>query len=73
MDCFKFLVFKRIEIEGTAMSYKLVIKTKRFLRKPLVETFDGAWKSEEEVRRVVARFRPKAEILSIELKKEEKP
>jgi hypothetical protein len=48
------------------VTYKLVIRTKRFLRKPLVETFNGAWKNEDEVRRVVARFRPKAEILSIE-------
>ena len=47
-------------------TYKLTIRTKRFLRKPLVESFNGAWKSEDEVRRIVAKFRPKAEIVSID-------
>lgn len=51
------------------MTYKLVIITKRFLRKPLLETFRGAWKSEEEVRRVVTKYRPKSQIVSIESEK----
>lgn len=48
------------------MTYKIVISTKRFLRKPKIETFIGAWKSEEEVKRVLAKCCPKAELLSIE-------
>ncbi len=47
------------------VTYRLTIRTKRFLRKPKIETFNGVWKSEDEVRRVVAKFRPKAEIMSI--------
>ena len=47
------------------MTYQVTIKTKRFLRKPLVETFTGVWISEAEVRFIVARFRPKAEITEI--------
>ena len=46
------------------MPLKIVIRTKRFLRKPKIEKFTGAWKDEDEVRRVLTRFHPKAELLS---------
>jgi hypothetical protein len=48
------------------MTYLLTIQTKRLFGKPKVELFKGDWKSEKEVKQVVAKFRPKAEILSIE-------
>jgi hypothetical protein len=47
-------------------TYKLTIKTKRFLRKTKVETFRGAWSCVWEVQYMVAKYRPKTEILSIE-------
>ena len=40
-------------------------KNKTFLKKTTRETFTGVWISEAEVRFIVARFRPKAEITEI--------
>jgi len=48
------------------MQYYIELQTKRFLGKPLFENFIGSWKSEDEVRQVISRERPKAEILKIE-------
>jgi hypothetical protein len=47
--------------------HKVVIKTKRFLRKPKMETFIGAWNTENEVKTIIARFHPNAEIVRIKL------
>ncbi len=48
------------------MTVKVTIKTKRFLRKPKVEVFTFNLETEEEVFRVIAKFRPKSEILNME-------
>lgn len=48
------------------MTYLLTIQTKRLFGKPKVELFRGDWKSEKEVKQVVSKLHPKAEILSIE-------
>ena len=42
------------------------INTKRFLRKNKIELFKGAWEDEVEVRKIISKYRPKAEIISIE-------
>ncbi len=55
------------------MMFTVTIETKRFLRKPKIETFTGDWKSEEQVRHLVCRFRPTSRILNIvEVQKNEK-
>lgn len=47
------------------MTFIVVIKTPRFLRKPKEETFRGEWKTEDEVREVIAKYRPKSKIIMI--------
>ena len=45
--------------------FEVRIRTKRFLRKPKEETFRGYWKTEEEVRKVVSKYKPNSEIIRI--------
>lgn len=47
-------------------TYLVTIREKRFLRKPLIDTVQGNWESEDEIRRIITKFRPKAEILRIQ-------
>lgn len=46
--------------------YLLTLITTRCLRQPVIEMFKGDWKSPAEVKKIVSKYRPNAEILSLE-------
>jgi isoleucyl-tRNA synthetase len=49
----------------TKPTYAITIMTKHKFRKAIIETFVGVWDSEEQIKRVLSRFRPKAELLEV--------
>lgn len=48
------------------IKHRVIVQTPHFLRKPKIEEFKGFWNSEEEVRQILAKYRPKAMILRLE-------
>jgi len=46
-------------------TYAITIVTERRFRKPLFETSVGVWESVEEIKKVLARVRPKARLLQV--------
>jgi len=48
------------------IKHRIVIKTSRRFRKPKIEVHSGFWNSEQEVRGILAKYRPKAELIGLE-------